>query len=112
MEYPIYERKNKLPELKAYERHTAEYAILYNQKTCPHCIRFLPEVNKAVKEAEIPFFRVDFERGETANFMVHTQKVPGFPSLRKYSKGGKQIAEFRGKRTAEEVIRFLKSSSA
>ena len=88
--------------------------VLYHAKWCGHCQQLTQKGSEPGgwtqlenKREELPFAIKVIEE----NNMTDEQKsnIRGFPTIELYD-GGKKIANYNGNRTAEDMIKFVKSN--
>ncbi|WOL03583.1 protein disulfide-isomerase [Canna indica] len=79
---------------------------------CGHCKRLAPEYEKAavvLSENDPPIVLAKLDANEAANKEIASKfEIRGFPTLKIFRSGGKDIQEYKGPREAEGIISYLK----
>ncbi|XP_047311066.1 protein disulfide-isomerase-like [Impatiens glandulifera] len=79
---------------------------------CGHCKQLAPEYEKAasvLSSHDPPIVLAKVDANEEANRELATQfQVQGFPTLKIFRNGGKNIQEYKGPREADGIVDYLK----
>ncbi|KAL8130572.1 hypothetical protein V2J09_019727 [Rumex salicifolius] len=82
---------------------------------CGHCKKLAPEYEQAastLSSHDPPIVLAKVDANEEANReLASTYDVKGFPTLKIFRNGGKDIQEFKGPRDAEGIVTYLKKQS-
>lgn len=79
---------------------------------CGHCKRLKPDYVKAAEELKAQGFQAQMAMLDcTVNPQIAEEyKISGFPTIKLFIKG-KVVSEYEGKRTPEDIIKFIKSQA-
>ena len=74
----------------------------FTSKGCSHCVRALPELQKAAPNCKIAVATVDRAK---AGSLIQKYGIQGFPTILLF-RGGQKVKEFSGERTAQAFSAF------
>lgn len=93
-----------------------DWMVLYYAEWCGHCNAMKPEWEKFItkmKDTKVNSCNVKIAdvKSDFIDDLKNKPEIPGFPTIKMYS-NGKEVADFKEERIAENMVKFAQSNTA
>lgn len=92
-----------------------DWMVLYYAEWCGHCNAMKPEWEKFITKMKNPSVnssnvKIADVKSDVITDLKNKPEIPGFPTIKMYS-NGKEVADFKDDRVAENMVKFAQSNS-